>query len=220
MCTFSLHTELLAHIKKKEIYLILILLLIGLLVGLIIRVVRLIRLYKKGKKKSFAIQLSILTAILVFLTWEFQIFSLSKNFYIQDKTTELTGKKFWSWEKFDHEEISVRGEGYTLDIYKFSEETAEYLKNLDKDFFDNFSPKEFADIKWTRTPVKENEQEILEFVTPNYGGWKGEIIDRQDFIRKIANQLGAYYSYDDGGSTNFYFFAPDKRLVILINHNM
>lgn len=183
-------------------------------------VVRLFRLYKKGKKKSFAIQVFVMTAILIFLSWELQIFPLSKNFYIQDRTTELTGKKFWSWNEFDYEEISVRGEGYTLDIYKFSEETAENFKNPDKDFFDNFPSKEFTDIKWTRTPVKENDQEILKFVTPVYGGWKGEIVDRQDFIREIANQPGSYYSYNNGGSTNFYLIAPDKRLVILINHSM
>ena len=99
-----------------EIYLIILLLLIGLLVGLIIWVVRLFRLYKKGKTKSFAIQVSILTVLVIFVTWEFQIFPLSKNFYIHDRTTELTGQKFWSWEEFDFEEIGVRGEGYTLDI--------------------------------------------------------------------------------------------------------
>lgn len=201
-------------------YLIILLVLIGLITGLIVWIYRLFRLYKKGKKKSFAIQVSILTVLLIILTWELQIFPLSKNFYIQDKTTELTGKKFWSWEEFDYEEISVRGEGYTLDIYKYSEETAQYFKNPDKQFFDNLPAQELADIRWTRTPVKESEQEILEFVTPTYGGWKGGIVDRQDFIRQIANQPGAYYSYDHGGSTNFYLIAPDKRLVILINHNM
>ena len=133
-----------------EIYLILFLLLIGLIVGLIIWIVRLLHLYRKGKKKSFAIQVSILTVLLILLTWELQIFPLSKNLYIQDRTTELTGKKFWSWEEFDYKEISVR----------------------------------------------------------------------QDFIRQIANHPGSYYSYDDGGSTNFYLIVPDKRLVILINHNM
>lgn len=201
-------------------YLIILLTLLGLLVGLIVWIVRLFRLYKKGKKKSFTIQVSILTAMLIFLTWEFQIFPLSKNFHIQKRTTELTGKKFWSWKEFDYEEISVRGEGYTLDIYKFNAETAEYFNNPDKDFFDSLPTKEFADIKWTKTPIKKSEQEILEFVTPTYRDWKGEIVDRQDFIRQIANQTGAYYSYDDGGSTNFYLIAPDKRLVILINHNI
>lgn len=203
-----------------EFYLIILLLLVGLLVGLVIWIVRLFKLYKKGKKKSFAIQVFILTVLMIFVTWELQIFPLSKNFYIQDRTTELTGQKFWSWEEFDYEEIGVRGEGYTLDIYKFSEETFEYFKNPDDVFFENFPPDILADVKWTKTPVKESEQEVLEFVTPNYAGWKGEIVERQDFIRKIASQSGAYYSYSNGGSTNFYLIVPDKRLVILINHNM
>src|SRR5690606_31489991 len=116
-----------------EIDLILSLLLIGLIVGLIIWIVRLFKIYRKGKRKSIAIQVSILTVLLILLTCELQVFPLSKNFYIQDRTTELTGKKFWSWEEFDYEEISVRGEGYTLDIYKFSEETAEYFKNPDRE---------------------------------------------------------------------------------------
>ena len=149
-----------------------------------------------------------------------QILPFSKNFYIKDRTTELTGKKFWSWEEFDYEEISVRGEGYTLDIYKYNQETADYFKNPNKDFFQNFPPEEYADIKWSKTPMNESEQEILKFATPFYGSWEGEIVDRQDFIRKIANKPGSYYAYEDGGSTNLYLIAPDKRLIILINHNM
>lgn len=203
-----------------EFYLIIFLVLIGLIVGFVIWIIRLFRLYKKGKKKSFTIQVSILTALLIFLTWEFQIFPLSKNFYIQKRTTELTGKKFWSWKEFDYEEIGIRGEGYSLDIYKFNEQTAEYFKNPNNEFFDSLPTNDFAAIKWTKTPVKENEQDILEFVTPTYGGWKGEIIDKQDFIRQIANQPGSYYSYDNGDSRNFYLISPNKRLVILINHNM
>ena len=75
------------------------------------------------------------------MTWELQIFPLSKNFYIQDRTTELTGKQFWSWNEFDYEEISVRGEGYALDIYKFNKETAEYFKNPDKEFLNSLPKK-------------------------------------------------------------------------------
>jgi len=201
-------------------YLIIILIFLGLPAGLIFWIIRLVRLYRKGKKKAFFIQSSILTILMIFITWQLQIFPLSKNFYIQDRTTELTGLKFWSWKEYDYEEISVRGEGYSLDIYKFSEETAEYFKKPDKRFFEVFPPNDCTNIKWSKTPIKENEQRILEFVTPTYSGWKGEIIKRQSFIRQIAKQAGAYYTYSKGGSTNFYLIAPDMRLVILINHNM
>ena len=202
------------------IYLILFLIIIGLIFGLIVWIIRLIRLYRKGKKKSFAIQVSILSLILIFLMWELQLFPLSKNFYIQDRTTELTGKKFWSWKEYDFEELGIRGEGYSLDIYKFNEETAAYFEDPGQEFYNNFPSKKHAVINWTKTPIKESDQEILEFVTPIYGGWKGEIIERQNFIRQIANQPGSYYSYSGGGSRDFYLIAPKKRLVILIYHNM
>ena len=201
-------------------YLIIFIILIAIFIGLLFWVYKLYKLYKKGKKKSFAIQALVLTTIIVFVTWQLQLFPFSKNVYIKNRTSELTGQSFWSWEEFDYEEISVRGEGYSLDIYKFNEDTADYFKNPDNAFFENFPPDELSDKKWTKTPIKESEKEILEFVTPIYGSWEGEIVDRQEFIREIANEPGAYYSYSHGGSKNFYLIALDKRLVILINHNM
>jgi len=154
------------------------------------------------------------------VTWELQIFPLSKNFYIKKQTTLLTGKSFWSWKEFNYNELGVRGEGYTLYIYKFNQETAEYFENPDSTFFTEYPPESNSKIRWTPTPVKSEEIEILEFVTPVYCGWKGEIVTRQDFIRKIATSKGAYYAYRHGGSTDFYLVSPKNRLVILINHNM
>lgn len=199
-------------------YLIILLILIGLLAGLIVWINHIFRLFQKGNIKSFVIQGSILTILVIFVTWELQIFPLSKNFYIKKRAAELTGKSFWSWKEYDYEDFSVRGEGYNLDIYQFDEEIADYFKDPDSTFFNHFPPDDLADIKWIKTPVKE--QEILEFVTPIYGGWSGEIVDRQEFIKKIANNPGAYYSYRNGGSTDFYLISPDKRLVIMIYHNM
>jgi len=132
----------------------------------------------------------------------------------------LTGRSFWSWKEFNYDEWGVRGEGYTLDIYKFDQETAQYFKNPDPTFFTEYPPEGVSEIKWTPTPVKSEEMEILDFVTPVYGGWKGEVVTRQDFIREIATNKGAYYAYRHGGSTDFYLVSPKDRIVILINHNM
>jgi hypothetical protein len=201
-------------------YLIILLILIGLGAGLIIWIYRLYNLYRKGNIKSLVIQISVLTILIVFLTWQLQLFPLSKNFYIKKQTTKLTGKSFWSWKEFSHDEWGVRGEGYTLHIYKFNQEAANYFKNPDSTFFKEYPPISNSEIKWTETPVKNKEIEILEFATPVYAGWKGEIVSRQDFIREIATNKGAYYAYRHGGSTDFYIISPKDRLVILINHNM
>ena len=202
------------------VYIIFILILIGLFVGLFIWIYRLIRLYRKGSKKSFIIQITILTLLVIFVTWEFHIFPLSENFFIKKQTTQLTGKSFWCWKEFSYDEWGIRGEGYTLYIYRFNQETAEYFANPDSTFFMNYPLEINSQIQWTPTPVKNEEMEILEFATPLYAGWKGEIVTRQDFIRAIATREGAYYAYKHGGMTDFYIISPKDRLVILINHNM
>jgi hypothetical protein len=193
---------------------------VGLVIGLVIWSFRLYKLYKVGKRKSFTIQICILITLIVLVTWEFQIFPLSENFYIKEQTTKLTGKSFWSWKEFSYDELGIRGEGYTLYIYKFSQETASYFSNPNSLFFSTFPQKTESDIKWTKTPVKKEDLKILDFVTPIYSSWKGEIVARQNFIKKIATRKGAYYAYKSGGTTDFFIIAPKDRLVILINHNM
>lgn len=202
------------------IYLILLLIILGLAVGLIVWIYHLFRLYKKGHKRSFAIQVTILVLLISYITWELQIFPLSKNVFIKEQCSVLTGKSFWSWKEFAHHEWGVRGEGYTLDIYKFNDEIAQYFKNPDQTFFKYYPPTTYSSIRWTPTPVKSQDLDVLEFVTPIYAGWDGEVVSRQKFIKDIATAPGSYYSYKDGGSSDFYIISPKDRLIILINHNM
>ncbi len=118
-----------------------------LIIGLIYWIFRIFKSYKKGNKKSFFTQVSILGLLLIVLTWQLQIFPFSKNFYIKEQTEKLIGKSFWSWEEYDYEGLGIRGEGYTLDIYEFNDEMAEYFSKPPTDFIQNYPPEEFADIK-------------------------------------------------------------------------
>ena len=180
---------------------------------------KIFKAYKRGNKKSFFIQISILGVILTVILWILQMFPLSKNFYIKGRAEKLTGKSFWVWKEYDYEELGLRGEGYSLDIFKYNDEIAEYFSNPPDNFTQKYPPVELADIKWTKTPVHFSDIEILDFVTPTYGDWKGEIIERQNFIKKIANEIGGFYSYKKG-RTDFYLISPKRNLIILINHNM
>jgi hypothetical protein len=154
------------------------------------------------------------------VTWKLQVFPLSKNLYIKKQCAVLTGKTFWSWKEFAYDEWGVRGEGYTLDIYKFNDEVAQYFKNPDSTFFKTYPPKEYSSIRWTPTPVKSKDIDVLEFVTPIYLGWDGEIVNRQKFIKDIATAPGSFYSFKDGHGSDFYLISPKDKLIILINHNM
>lgn len=195
-------------------------LLIGLIIGLIYWIYKIYLFYHKGNLRRFKIHIVIFTLLFVFVTWNLQIFPLSKNFYIKGRTTQLTGKSFWSWKEYSYDEFGVRGEGYTLDIYKFSEETADYFMEPDSSFFSDYPNNNNLGIKWTPTPVKNSDIEILEFATPVYVGWKGKVVQWQDNIREIATRKGSYYAYKRKGGTDFYIISPEDRLVILINHNM
>ena len=182
----------------------------------------LVKLYRKGKakRKLFYVQAILLSTILIAISWQLHTFPLSRNFYINEQAAKITGKSFWSWKEFSYDDgVDFRGEGYTLDIYKFNNDMAAYFVNPSDEFFKDFPPQKLSSIRWTKTPIKEEEQSILEFVTPVYGGWKGEIVERQDFIREIATKEGAYYAYQRD-NTNFYLIVPKKRLFIMIYHNM
>jgi hypothetical protein len=192
------------------------------LIFIVIWIFRLIRLYKKrsNKRLSFCIQ-SIILSILICLTlWFFDFYPFAQNIYFKNRSEELTGKKFWSRKVLNFEDPSVRGEGYQLQIFKFSNEMAEYFKSPDTEFFTDYP--HYSDKRWTPTPIDSNEYEILDFVTARYPNFKEDIISQQNAIRKILLNKGAYYSYSKGNSSNvnFYIIYPKDRLVILIYHNM
>ena len=208
-------------------YLIILLILIAILIGFCVWIYRLFKLYNNGNRKSFWIQSSILAVITIILTWNLQILPFSKNFHIKEQTELLTGKKFWSWKIYDYEELGVRGEGYTIDIFEFNDEMAEYFKNPDSNFFEKYPieldyRKNWTRNTWKETPVIESELEYLEHSTPHYGGWKGEIVEQMKFVRKLANKEGSFYAYNNRGENNvdFFIICPNKKLIIMINHNM
>jgi energy-coupling factor transporter transmembrane protein EcfT len=180
---------------------------------------RIIKLLKNGYKRAFTLNLTLFLFLLLFIMWELRIlpFSLTNDF--KNKTEQLTGKKFWSWNNYRFDELGIRGEGYTLEIYDLSSEIANYFKNPGEDFFQKFPLGQIASVKWQKTPVKQEDQEVLMFVTPTYAGWDKEIIDKQSFIREIANKPGSYYSFKKG-STDFYLISPEKKIILWINHNM
>jgi len=209
-------------------YFIILLILILLAASLIIWLIRLVKLFKKGKekRKSFWIQLAILTLLTIVILWYLRIFPFSQNFYIRDQTEKLTGQTFWSWKDYHFEEISVRGEGYTIDIYSFNEEMADYFKNPPDDFFTNYPDslehrQNWIQEKWKPTPVSDKDKEYLNQATPNYSNWTDKTIEKMNFVRQLANSSGGYYAYKSKhGDVDFYIIFPEKRLIIMINHNM
>jgi len=175
---------------------------------------------RTAKAKVLQNSFSILLILSFVAIWSLKIYPFAKNISMMNLSEPLTGRKFWSWKDYKYHDGSVRGEGYYLDIYEYNSKIAKYFETPDSSFFCEYPLETFSSTKWQPTPIAENEMEILEFATPIYGGWKGKIIDKQSFIRKLAKSPGSYYSYRTENSTEFYIISPKDRIIILIYHNM
>jgi hypothetical protein len=195
---------------------------------LIIWSIRIVKLFRKGKakRKSFYFEGMIFTLIIGMICWNLGIFPMSRNLYVKEVSEKITGKSFWSEKEFSFDEISVRGEGYSIDVFKFNDEIAEYFKNPGKEFFENY-PKEleyrgnWERVKWKKTPVIESEQIYLENATPHYGNWNDKKKEKMDFVRNLANRNGGMYAFNTkNGDVDFFIISPEEKLIVIINHNM
>ena len=205
-----------------DIFLILFLLLIAFVVGLVFWGVNIFKFYRQKRTKIAIIHSVILGLVILVVCWELRIIPLSADWDFRNKTKDLTGKQFWSWNDYRYEEIGVRGEGFTFEIYKLNDDMAKYFTNPDKDFFEHFPSKEFQTTKWNETPILDTE--LLSFVTPMYGNWskslRKEIEEKQLIVRQVANDKGSYYAVRQSYGTDLYLISPKRKIIIYINHNM
>ena len=159
---------------------------------------------------------------LFYFAWTFRIIPYANNFYVQDRTEYLTGKKFWSQKEFIFESMSVRGESYVFEVYKFNDETSEFFEQSDSLFFAEFPPDNMTDIRWTRTPIEKSEKEILEFVLSFHNSQDKELMKWQNIIREEAYKSRSYYSYSQRvirQKTYFYIIIPEMNYIGIIYLN-
>ena len=191
---------------------------------LIIWAIRIVKLYRNGK--SIYLEGLIFTLLIGVISWNLGIFPMTRNLYVKEVSEQITGKSFWSWKEFSFDEISIRGEGYSIDVFKFNDEIADYFKNPDEKLFEDY-PKELEYRsnweleKWKKTPVIESEQKYLETATPYYGNWNEQKKEKMNFVRNLANKSGGLYAYNTkNGDVDFFIIAPEEKLIIIINHNL
>lgn len=190
--------------------------------------VRLVKLYRRGKSKRtlFVIEGLVFSTIIGVALWNLGVFPMSKQLYIKKVSEEITGNSFWSSKEFSFDEISIRGEGYSIDVYKFNDEVADYFKSPDQDFFESY-PQElkyrntWKREKWKRTPVTEIDQVHLTTATPTYANWNQNKMERMNSVRNLANNSGGFYAFNTkNGDVDFFIIAPKEKLFVMINHNL
>lgn len=205
-----------------EFYLIILLVLIAIIVGLIFWLVKIIKFYRQ-KRTKIAVANSVIFGLLILITcWELRLIPLSADWDFRNKTKDLTGKQFWAWNDYRYDEIGIRGEGFTFEIYKLNDEMVKYFAKPDKDFFERFPVDNFETTKWRHTPVLDTG--LIDFVTPTYGNWskslQKEIEEKQIIVRQVANENGSYYAVRKSHGTDLYLISPRRKIIIYINHNM
>lgn len=203
-------------------YLILILLLILVISGPGIWCFKIFKYYQEKKTKKAIYHTIISGLICLIICWELRLIPLAHNVDFRNQTEELTGKTFWCWNDYRYNEIGIRGEGFTFEIYKLNDEMANYFTNPDKGFFEYYPNKKFETGKWQETPIIDTE--FLNYITPIYGNWskrlKKEIEEKQMIVKQISNERGSYFAIRETHGTDLYLISPKKKLIIYINHNM
>jgi hypothetical protein len=197
---------------------------IAILFGIVYWIYKTIKAFLQKRYRNGIINLSIILVLGLIISWELGILPLAADNYFKNKTEDLTGKKFWSWNEFRVDDISVRGEGFTFEIYRLNPEMVKYFQNPDSTFFKEYPNNNFKATKWRRTPIIEKDKEAFEFVMGMYANWdekkKNKVKQEQDFVRKIMTIPGAYYSRESVADETFYIISPKEKVIIWINNNM
>jgi hypothetical protein len=203
-------------------YLFILLLFLLIIVGLLFWLIKIYKFYRQKRTKTAAVNSIIFGLLVLIICWELRIIPLSENWDFSNKTKELTGKQFWSWNDYRYEDVGIRGEGFTFEIYKLNDEVANYFANPDKEFFEGFPSKTFETTKWKETPIIDTQ--LVNFVTPVYGNWskslQKEILEKQLIVKQIAKEKGSFYAFRQAGGTDLYLISPKRKVLIYINHNM
>jgi hypothetical protein len=205
-----------------EFYSFIFLLLIIIFLGIAFWIYKIFKLFQQRKTRIAIVNTSVLAILAFTICWELRLIPLAVDLDFRNQTQELTGKRFWCWNNYRYDEIGIRGEGFTFEIYELNNEMASYFTKPDKDFFLFYPTNRFEATKWRKTPVVETD--IIDFVTPIYGTWsqglQSEIQERQKLVKEISKEGGSYYSIRTTHGTDLYLISPKKRVIIYINHNM
>jgi hypothetical protein len=205
-----------------DIYLILILIFLILIIGLIIWILKIVKFYQQRRTKLANINLTILGVLILIISWELRLIPLAPNYDFRNQTKDLTGKQFWCWNDYRYDELGLKSEGFTFEIYNLNEQMADYFSKPNKDFFENYPDKKLEITHWKETPITDTE--FVNFMTPTYSGWsislEYEITLKQKFIRKIASEKGSFYAIRQNHGNDLYIISPKNKKIIYINHNM
>jgi hypothetical protein len=181
-----------------------------------------VKLYRFRRFRAAVLNSFLFVLLIITISWELRLIPLSTDWDFRNRTKALTGMEFWSSSEYRFEDIGIRGEGYTFEIYRLSDEVAAYFINPEEGFFSNYPDSRFETTRWEKTPIEDTV--LINYVTPIYSSWsksdQSQVARNQELVRKIAKENGSYFAVRRSGGTDLYLISPARKVFIYINHNM
>jgi hypothetical protein len=186
--------------------------------------VKILRAFRTGRKRVAWLNLGAFLLIALPIFWQLELLPLSRNIRFMDQAEELTGQRFWGWRDGGVDEPSVRGEGYWLEFFAYSEEVAKGFMEPDIVFFTHRPQSAWISQRgwhgWKRSPILLRDSLIFEAATPIFGGWSNAKVEAVERLKRWGRTPGCYYAYDGGtGSLNFYMINPHERAMAIVYSN-
>jgi hypothetical protein len=190
------------------------------------------RFSKNRKWKNSALLSLGLLVVVVFpgLSWGMLPGSSIYGDLIQ--TWQLTGHSFILGKPklFYHPERCFNGDGYSIDIYSFSEHEASVLANPSTRFFNRFPirpsyRRDWKSTSWQKTPSRPQDAEFIEFVHLANKTGECDPMNPQDVAARLLTEEGNFYSYFYNWSfghpadVDLFIISPKKRIFVIANQN-
>lgn len=151
----------------------------------------------------------------------YPIEAVESKFY----TNELTGKSFILGEPiFEwHSDRAFNGDGHSIEVFELSPKQIDYFQNPVSDFYTKFPldklRKGWITKKWRKTPLNKEDETAYNFAVPYE-------ISSHFNLNEIINENNNFYAYQCKmhteeiiGNIDFYIISPERKLIVLINHN-
>ena len=161
----------------------------------------------------------------------------SKMYYDYSYSRRVTGRSMTLYNVYTYESYRepLLGDGYSLYLYKFDEESSHYFRNPNETFFTNHpfdlrEPTDWATRNWTRCPIDVADSSLRKFALGEHSSLRAlqltELDQVQEVVKDLLRKKGNYYAYRanwNGGDwvqdISLYVLSPEDGWLIAIYHN-
>lgn len=160
----------------------------------------------------------------------------SDAYYDYQYTKRILGKGILLDEVYTYESYRepLLGDGYSMYVYEFSEENANYFSDPSQLFFDNFpfgTDASNEHVKnWQQSPTTSIDSIYRRFALSEYSSFgpkeETDLLKAERLIGALLNEKGNYFAYrarvpEEDWVTDITFFAlcPKKKWLIAIYSN-